>query len=354
MKVRWITLLVIILAMFGVMAMVATTANADGGVHSFSTTSVTSNCAGCHRAHTAIGSGLLKATSAYALCTSCHGVGASIDVVDGFDNSDGHPTRGSGFSYSSMNSGWVTPTVPVSTTVSSKHWVLGDPGYTGSITQTTVWGIGALNSGAGSTFTLQCSTCHDPHGKSGPGGAKTYRILRSDFSTTGPSGATGFYVPDTISHTYEINGPFSAYNIYYGQTYSSSNDTLGDNGNMTALNNWCGSCHTRIHTSDNTNTGASGPGYTSSGDSIFTYRHITTGTSTEFNFFTSNKTPSGPPGCMTCHVSHGSPAVVTSNSAKTVPWPGGTEGVNTPYGSYQDPALMRLNQRGVCEACHNK
>jgi predicted CXXCH cytochrome family protein len=351
-KVRWFTLLAITLAILGMMALLAATASADGGVHNFSSTSVTSNCAGCHRAHTAIGSNLLKATSAYALCTSCHGVGAGVDVIDGYAGTG--PTRGSGFSYSWMNSGWITTTLPVTyTAVTSKHWVVGDPSYTGTVTQTTVWGLGALNSGAGSTFALQCSTCHDPHGKSGPGGTPTYRILRSDFSTTGPSGATGFNVPDTVSHTYTIND--LTYYVYYGQNYSSVNDKTGtDNANMAALNNWCGSCHTRIHTSDNLNTGALGPGQTSSGDSIFTYRHITTGSSIELNFWTSNKTPSGPPGCLTCHVSHGSPAALTSSSAKNVPWPGGTEGSNAPYGSYQDSELMRLNQRGVCEACHNK
>jgi predicted CXXCH cytochrome family protein len=346
----------IILAMFGVMALLTATVSADGGVHNFSTTSVTSNCAGCHRAHTAVGSNLLKATSAYALCTSCHGVGATVDVIDGFYNSSkgAGPTRGSGFSYSWMNSAYTT-TVPITyTAVTSKHWVLGDPGYTGSVTQTLVWGLGAMGSvtGAGAAFTLQCSTCHDPHGKSGSGGAATYRILRSDFSVSGPTGATGVTVPDTISHTYTISDVMTY--RYYGQDYSSTNDTLTDNGNMVALNNWCGSCHTRIHTSDNTNTGALGPGKTASADSIFTYRHITTGSSTEFNFGTSTKTPSGPPGCLTCHVSHGSPALLTSSSQRSVPWPGGTEGVNTPYGSYQDSALMRLDARGVCEACHNK
>lgn len=349
MKVRWFSLLVIMVAMLGMMTLLAATASADGGVHNFSTTSVTSNCAGCHRAHTAVGSNLLKSTSAYALCTSCHGAGASVDVINGWEKDDGQPTRGSGFTYSMMNSAWITTSLPVSTAVTSKHWVLGDPGYTGSITQTTVWGLGALNSGAGSTFTLQCSTCHDPHGKSGPGGAKTYRILRSDFSTTGPAGATGFYVPDTISHTYSISDTVN--HIYYGQNYSSVNDQLGsDNNNMDALDNWCGSCHQRIHTDDNLNTGNAGPGKTSSGDSIFTYRHVTTGDSIELNFWTTNKTPSGPPGCMTCHVSHGSPALMTSSSARTVPYPGYAEG----GGTYQYSALLRLNQRGVCEACHNK
>lgn len=366
MKVRLFSLLVITLAMLGMMAVLAGTASADGGAHRGST-SVVQDCSRCHRAHTAVGSNLLKATSAYELCTSCHGAGADLDVINGKDNADGAPTRGSGFAYSWMNT-TLTTTVPVTyTKVTSKHWVQGDPIFnSSSITQTTVWGLGAMGTatGAGTTFVMQCSTCHDPHGKSGPGGAATYRILRSDLSVAGPVGATGYFVPDTISHTYSINNANMATypNAYYGQQYSSVNDETGtDNDNMTALNAWCAGCHTRIHTSDNTGTGTSGPGKTASADGIFTYRHVTTGKNIDLNWGTANQpdltSAADAPGCMTCHVSHGSPGgPPSSNSAKRVAWPGGAEGSSpsAPYTDWQDSALLRLSSRGVCEACHNK
>jgi predicted CXXCH cytochrome family protein len=347
-KVRWFALLAITLAILGMMALLAGTASADGGVHNFSTTSVTSNCAGCHRVHTAIGSGLLKATTAYDLCTSCHGpTGTDADVVDGVYK--GAPLRGGGFINATMA---ISYTTPVSGTSTSAHKVLGMPGYAPG-TSTTVWGIGAKNSGAGLVgFNLECSTCHDPHGKAGTFGGvarqATYRILRCDFGTisqlVGAGVVNGNCVPDTSTHNYNITDTTT--DKYYGQHYSSVSDNNTDDGNMQALSAWCSSCHTRIHTSD----AVSHPGSTASGDSIFTYRHITTGTSVEYNFGTSTLWPSGSPGCMTCHVSHGSDAILTSGSAKNVPFPGTAEG----GGSYIDTALMRLSQRGVCEACHNK
>lgn len=356
MKYLLIAAVAIILIVGGMLAVVTVPVNADGGVHNFSTTSVTSNCAGCHRAHTAIGSNLLKSTSAWDLCTSCHGVGADLDVINGIHNIGTYPTdnyaagslRGGGFINASMA---ISYTSIVTGTSTSRHQVLGMPGYTTGITD-TVWGIGALGTGnAGlANYTLQCSTCHDPHGKAGPSRTATYRILRCNFTTdpdlTGAGVVNNNCVADTTNHTYTITDPNGK---YYGQKYSSS-DTGTDNARMASLSAWCSSCHTRIHTSDNMNSGASGPGRTSSGDSFFTYRHVTTGTSVEYNFGTGTTFPTGSPACLTCHVSHGSNALLTSNSAKNVPWPGTAEG----GGQYQDSALMRLSQRGVCEACHNK
>ena len=54
---------------------------ATGGVDS----GLPDQCAGCHRAHTAVSNGkLLIASSPYALCLTCHnGTGSRLDVVDG-------------------------------------------------------------------------------------------------------------------------------------------------------------------------------------------------------------------------------------------------------------------------------
>jgi predicted CXXCH cytochrome family protein len=348
-KLRCKLLLAISLVTVGLLAAVAAIpVSADDGVHKFSATSVTSDCAGCHRAHTGSGAELLKATNDWDLCTSCHGTGgASItDVVDGLRVGVG-PLRGGGFINATMA---ISYTTAVTSTVTSAHRVLGMPGYASGLTS-TVWGIGMMGSASGpglSGFQLRCSTCHDPHGKSGPAGQPTYRLLRSDFSVTGPPGATtpdgasGVYVTDTTTHTYTISDTVSA--KYYHQIYPSGSDTGSNNNLMLTMNGWCSSCHTRLYTSD----AIDDPATTPSGDDTYVYRHDTTGNKTDYNFGTTKHIPSGTPGCLTCHVVHGSNAA-TEGSSATVAWPGQAEG----GGQYQDSALLRLSNRGVCEACHN-
>jgi predicted CXXCH cytochrome family protein len=57
---------------------------------------------------------------------------------------------------------------------------------------------------------------------------------------------------------------------------------------------------------------------------------------------------SGAPRCISCHVSHGSPALMsTLITSQTSP---GIDQGGTPF---LDSTLLRLDQRGVCMACHN-
>ena len=58
---------------------------------------------------------------------------------------------------------------------------------------------------------------------------------------------------------------------------------------------------------------------------------------------------SGAPRCITCHVSHGSPALMSALiTGQTSP---GINVLNTPN---LDSTLLRIDNRGVCMACHNK
>ena len=70
----------------------AGTAMADNGPHGGYNT-ITDECAGCHRAHTANAANLLLDTGTYALCITCHGTtagGADTDVLSGvYDDDDG-------------------------------------------------------------------------------------------------------------------------------------------------------------------------------------------------------------------------------------------------------------------------
>lgn len=328
-----------------------------GGYNATGAGAVTNRCAGCHRTHTASGDGLIKASTTYGLCTSCHGTTSGLDVVDGVEwQTDGTThaiipntppvggTKGGGFMNSYMNTTLKNPPTALKASTSS-HKVNGQPNFAGPA---TVWGIGAIGSGAGSQVTLECISCHDPHGGSGgvdPTTGKripTYRILRANVAAKVPGAAPAVIVPEdtAASHEFLVDSHLATdttANSYYGQTYA--------NTDMSKLSAWCATCHTRIHTSD----AQSAPGSSSSGDAIYNFRHSTVGTSVENNLGTSTLWPAGSPGCVTCHVGHGSSAASTSRSAQ-VPKPGTAEGA----GTYLDSSLLRLDNHGVCEVCHNK
>jgi len=145
-------------------------AQANGGPHG-GYGADTDKCAACHRAHTAIGADLLVAEDEYALCTSCHdGTGAVTNVFAGELEGTGKRLNGGGFETMPML-GYPGDTggSPVEA-VTSTHTVegLGDSDGVG-----TAWGsLGTSGEGPGVSGTLECSSCHNPHGST------NYRILK--------------------------------------------------------------------------------------------------------------------------------------------------------------------------------
>ncbi len=169
----------------GLGVMGATPAFADNGPHVASAGNTTvDRCAGCHRAHTAQASYLLKQDQTL-LCQTCHtGLGASTDVVDGVSTATGAGAlRGGGFMKATINTtsgiNKLSIAVGPSQAVTSKH----DVGVAG-----WAWGGGAT--GAGTNITLQCGSCHDPHGNG------NYRILRPV-----PTDGAALVLPATVGVT---------------------------------------------------------------------------------------------------------------------------------------------------------
>jgi len=143
---------------------------------------------------------------------------------------------------------------------------------------------------------------------------------------------------------------------------------------------WCATCHTRY-------MAPTGSATVDSGDAVFAYRHAigtlinpagtnTGGTiGTVANWLTTDGTATaGPsnvgtidataaghgPKCLLCHVSHGSNAFA-STTIKNQTSPGIIEpptGPSDPGGVAGTPhmasTLLRLDNRGVCQACHSK
>ena len=289
---------------------------ADNGPHGGFNTPTTDSCAGCHRAHTAVEQNLLM-TSTSALCESCHGTtanGADTNVWDGVytgldpvtenpvEGTVNHGLKAGGFVNALMDTSLGGTAVSAATT--SAHAIDGNPG--------TSWGSGTLGSGAGQTISMDCATCHNPHGNSGPDGSATYRILRP--VPNGAGSGTGIILADPTTKNYtidDVNGN------YWGQGYA---------GIEASMSEWCAQCHVRYLAS-------SGSEVLDSGDPIFKFRHRSNGTDDV--------------SCLDCHVAHGGSATMETNSG-AVPWPDGT---TAPSGNERS-SLLRLDNRGICVQCH--
>lgn len=303
---------------------------ADNGPHVMGAGSVADGCAGCHRTHTAKSSRLQVQAN---LCYTCHGAtgtGASTDVVSGVGYSDANRTstpgalRGGGFSYALIGSAGATGqtttganeagTVPVLATgaaTTSTHTADGTPQM--------AWGAGAIDAtgvNVGATTTMRCTSCHNPHG------AGTYRALKPSPSSTllALTAGTPVSITDTATKTYTTTN--------YWQTEDVNAPSFIAN-----VSAWCSTCHTRYMTT--ATVPATQPGRTPSGDATYAYRHKSDGTT------------QGTPNCIQCHVAHGSNAAVGTYSS-TVKHPDGTTA------PVNDSRLLRIDNRGTCQMCHNR
>jgi predicted CXXCH cytochrome family protein len=370
---------------------------ADGGPHvstqnSGSTTLASDNCAGCHRAHTAQAELLLK-QEVPDLCLACHGasgLGATTNVEDGVQYAlaqDGSRTdtllgasRAGGFVNARIGSSTPSrlsyqrtstsvsflPKVPVLSSgqaVTSVHMDIDN------ITQGTAWGnipgtpgvTFSSSANAGGTMTLNCTSCHNPHGNN------NYRILKpipGNEATGGtfavaptPINVTDAPLPSpgdvrnyTVIQIKGTEGTPGTYLLYAGQLgpYSAEagdyfhrrvpwNSSTGANDAPNGLpttfngqiNAWCSQCHSRYLAI------TPAPYETNSGDAIFTYRHSNT----------SNKP------CTTCHVAHGSNAQMTGFNSTHQNWPGG--GADPSADEDTDSRLLKVDNRGTCQMCHD-
>ncbi|RME44008.1 MAG: hypothetical protein D6796_12330 [Caldilineae bacterium] len=312
-------LLVTVVALVIVLA-VAGMASANGGPHG-GYTPTTDACAGCHRAHTATGPKLLIASSTYDLCITCHGsagAGANTNVEDGFylssrddaaangdvgaaNTPDNSPLLGGGFvNYKGA-------------AVTSSH----DP--TG--VQTDAWGNGVDRGTAAALAggeALSCASCHDPHGSS------NYRILKE---TVNGNAVVVAQVDEGAAKDYDTE--------QWGAGQS----------------NICAACHQSYHEtaanvgSDNTAWAYDyGAGtYTHRIDMPFTYGANANPETVGLGGYTLPLAESGTNNtvvCQTCHLPHGTSATMSGFAAGA--------------GPAGDSALLRLDNRGVCEVCHQK
>lgn len=293
-----------------------TTASADAGPHMVTGSDATPDkCASCHRIHTGQNEYLLKeAGTVQDFCYSCHGTGgpgSDLAVQEGkyYGLGSGPPyggkvtygaLRGGGFDTALIDTDDPTPgfIAPLTTGEPTQSWHTID-----GTTAGTLWGNGAIGSGVGPTYTLDCASCHNPHGNG------QFRVLRP--IPTGSGAAVAVNVTDQPDPK-----SYGASNYLY----------MGADVSLFQMSSWCSTCHTRYLASSTAD----------SGDPIYAYRHRSDGSSNR--------------ACITCHASHGTNALMPGAYSSTVEWPGGGVGTTDNNNS----RLLKMNNRGICIKCHTE
>jgi predicted CXXCH cytochrome family protein len=300
--------------------------SANGGPHG-GYTATTDACAGCHRTHTAAGPKLLVSNSTHNLCMSCHGsagTGANTNVDDGIylasrDDAAGNRDHGAeNIDNGVLLGGGFTNYAGENTT--SAHDMTDDDN------SIIAWGNG-VDRGERAEITdveFSCASCHDPHGSG------NYRILKGSVNGV----AISVDQVDESAKDYDT------------EQWGSGTSDL------------CAACHASYHETAG-NVGSDSSGQVSGGG--FTHRvdmpyHYGDNQNPETIGFTDAfgvnvRVPLAESGtsnrvvCMTCHLPHGSSATMF----------GIADGAGVPgETSATDSALLRLDNRAVCEACHQK
>ena len=354
----------------------APTVSADNALHTKGWGATPADCVLCHRAHRGSAEMLLTEDQE-ALCFSCHGndaSGSDLNVVaGGLEGGLDGALRGGGFGSARLDtddpsgigptpgSGTPTPVKSIlalaavdAQPVQSEHSVDGSA--------QVVWGFGNIDATPApglAAYPLTCGKCHDPHGSG------NYRILRTRPSDLVGSGTpTPVGMPNMAGKLLDEGPDPTPYNytiadywlVNYTDQWTRPGPTTGPGTPTPArtpasvettgreVGKWCTTCHTRYWALGGTHSYE-----TDSGDAIFAYKHTTTGEGR--NASGNNVNPVTLSGsCIKCHVAHGTNAVVSGN-ATDVEWPDGVveSGANT-----DDSRLLKMNNRGVCQKCHNK
>jgi predicted CXXCH cytochrome family protein len=394
--VKKITWILAVVALFAVMA-VPTLALANNGPHG-GYVADTDMCAQCHRAHTAPSSLtwtdnqggqknallLTDSPSTYLFCLACHdnaSQGADTNVMGGVWQG----AMQSGSTTTTLISGafgsvdalkpaaylYDSNGLAVTSThlINSGSWGAYGGGLFGETSATITNGGNYVQLyGTGNKIVMDCTTCHDPHGSS------NYRILKDAVNGVTVGGYTGggqnpTPAPFVISNEtgYPQTG-FALHTLYpgYVANYTKAQYAKAPGGAIEkGMTGWCSGCHTTYNTTTSVYN---------SGDSfgnVTRHRHpmnvelaayagpspiaVNSGLplahSTSEIGAVANSTTDWIE-CLSCHNAHGATTTMAGWSdlgnadvAEVV----GSRGVLP-----TDSNLLKMNNRGVCEACHNK
>ena len=362
----------------------------------------TEACAGCHRAHTAPssitwtdGTGASKSalllsdsSQVYQFCLACHdstSQGADTNVLDGVYEGTSYGTHngdllGGAFGREDAAQGsgatWDAHNNKVTSThvMNGQSWGAWGGGAFGSTSSVDATGNYPALYGTGNKIVMDCGTCHDPHGSS------NYRILKdivngvvvggydSSVSATDPA-PTPFVVSNEVGYP---AGGFRLHVSYTGYVpdYTKAQYAKAPGSDATkGMTGWCAGCHTVYTAQTSKYQGADGFGF------IDRHRHPVNVPLSNFAgprsvVVTDNVLPldhaigaSHPlvnkdadwVECLTCHNAHGASTIMTGYA--NVFDPANDNTPNSGIGGLppvNDSALLKLDNRAVCEACHNK
>jgi predicted CXXCH cytochrome family protein len=274
----------------------------------------TNSCANCHSAHNGKDEFLLKFQSAeYDMCLSCHdGTMGFYNVLD--------------------NSGAGT----FNTTHESASMHNVESGL-------------AINSAPGayqntSTMTLECSSCHNPHGSVNDRLLKESVIGTTNFYSGAPKGTKAINLDLTEDPKYAVINSSSTNS---GLKITTSNGPKGTN-DIVNYSKFCSTCHDDYLASRS----AGRPSNTGKESHEFLYTHGTNSSSAGRN-------------CATCHYAHGTDITLLKDTqGKTIadymkPVAEGGKGwsLETAEGYMHDvsaggSALKKYTNMSVCWACH--
>jgi hypothetical protein len=220
-----------------------------------------------------------------------------------------------------------------------------DTGTTPDDNLFTLSGVTSTTSGLGGTATRVGGTKVTDAAAPPAGDARNYTVIQTASSSPTLLASQAAAFSSTAGDYFHYKVPWNGLSTTASPTnMDAPNGVPGDSttpfvgGFGEQMAAWCASCHTRYWawsepTVDTADGAATGPAYSNPrpGDDIYKYQHRTRGASGR--------------GCLTCHVSHGTNAVMTEANSSTYTFPDGTVSDNS--------RLLKVDNRGTCQQCHD-
>lgn len=348
------------------------------------------------------------ATEMYEFCYACHDAtsqGADTNVQEGLYEGNLYGQTGGILNGGGFDSLDVTPTTSTHM-YTGASWGAYGGGYSGLGASGANGQILGAGTGESVAIKMDCVSCHDPHGSA------NYRILKAVVNGNAVGGYTPsldpqYPTPDGWVSSNETGWPDLGFQLHteypgYQPNYTKGLYTKGDNMPVSGqqdspskgMSGWCVGCHsTYMINNDGTAWGgvtqtltkpSSTDTYTAmawtynagdGGPLKLRHKHPINVELSTYNgpdkasmIITAQVLPLAHPlneaggvggsvtntdsdwiECLTCHRAHGTSATMTGWAADPV-------GLGLTQNEFPGTpsALLRLNNRGVCEVCHNK